>query len=228
MVRRLVEEQQLGLPRQLAGDRQPLAPAARRASPVGCSPSVKPARPAPPRRAPSFSCSSRRSSAQAPRAARALDGRVRVERRVLRHVTDDAGAARRARPGAGSSSPARMRSSVVLPEPFGPTSPMWSPSKMPSESPSNSGAAPKAFESSWQLRRAAQARAASRPATRASLSRRFRRLDPALLAQRLAPRPHPRATTTSTHRQPRPGVARRPSPPRACARARARSFAAPV
>ena len=53
-------------------------------------------------------------------------------------------------PDDGGSRPARIFSSVDLPEPLGPTRPTWSPSKTPSARPSKSGAAPKALESSWQ------------------------------------------------------------------------------
>ncbi len=55
-------------------------------------------------------------------------------------------------PEDGTSSPDRIFRSVDFPDPLGPTTPMWSPSKMPKESPSNKGAAPKAFETSWQER----------------------------------------------------------------------------
>src|SRR5512134_283269 len=53
-------------------------------------------------------------------------------------------------PDEGGSRPARILSSVDLPEPFGPTSPTWSPSNTPSDRSSKSGAAPNALCSSWQ------------------------------------------------------------------------------
>ena len=54
-------------------------------------------------------------------------------------------------PASGASNPARIRSSVDLPEPFGPMSPSLSPSDTESEISSNRGLAPKDFVNDWQL-----------------------------------------------------------------------------
>src|SRR6266404_1895669 len=54
-------------------------------------------------------------------------------------------------PLSGLTSPARIRSSVDLPEPFGPISPMRSPSETVNQIFWNSGLAPKAFEMSCAL-----------------------------------------------------------------------------
>jgi len=82
---------------------------------------------------------------------------LRAGRRTIEHIAIAEGAgherirelidlARAARvPVLGSSRPARIRSSVVFPEPFGPTRPMWSPSNTPKERPSNNGAEPNDF-----------------------------------------------------------------------------------
>src|SRR5215470_18188218 len=48
-------------------------------------------------------------------------------------------------------SPARIRSSVDFPEPFGPISPIRSPSETVNETSSKSGFAPNAFEIFWTL-----------------------------------------------------------------------------
>ena len=85
--------------------------------------------------------SSRSSPASASATARRRSGPG--ERRMLRHV-------RERRPGGGARSCRRpasrgrasTRSSVDLPQPFGPTSPTRSPSWMPNERSANSGAAP--------------------------------------------------------------------------------------
>src|SRR5687768_59 len=53
----------------------------------------------------------------------------------------------------GGSRPASIFNNVDLPDPLGPTRPMWSPSKMPNDSPSNRGAAPNALARSWPERR---------------------------------------------------------------------------
>jgi hypothetical protein len=54
-------------------------------------------------------------------------------------------------PLSGLTSPARIRNKVDLPEPFGPISPMRSPSETVKETFWNRGFAPKAFEMSCAL-----------------------------------------------------------------------------
>src|SRR5512139_3766301 len=108
-------------------------------------------------------------------------------------------------PEVGSSRPARILRSVVLPEPFGPTRPAWSPSKTPSDRPSKSGAAPKALDSSWQETRSSGTGSAARD--QGLLVAAPQALDPDLLAQ--GPAPGADAVRPHEHDRPaRAGVAR--------------------
>ena len=74
------------------------------------------------------------------------DARAGDEPRVLFHVTELQSLAHRTLPLSGCSVPARIRNSVDFPEPFGPITPMRSPSETVNETSSNSGFAPNAFE----------------------------------------------------------------------------------
>ena len=127
VVGRLVEQQHVGGAGELAGDGEPLQPAAgerldRRVRVDEAGAAERLGDPS----AASASCS---STSPATRLAHdLLGGRRRREARVLRHVADARQAAERAGAASGSSSPARIRSSVDLPEPFGPTTPRRSPS----------------------------------------------------------------------------------------------------
>src|SRR5689334_11924710 len=85
-------------------------------------------------------------------------------------------------PADGSSSPPRTRSSVVLPDPFGPTRPTWSPSKIPKDRSSKSGAAPNALVSACALS-SSSATSAGAPAHERLLRRTAQPLDPPLLAE---------------------------------------------
>src|SRR5687767_2781527 len=62
-------------------------------------------------------------------------------------------------PEDGGSRPASIFNKVDLPDPFGPTRPMWSPSKIPKDRPSKSGAAPNALARSCAERRRSAMRA---------------------------------------------------------------------
>src|SRR5512134_841965 len=91
-------------------------------------------------------------------------------------------------PEVASSRPPRILRRVVLPEPFGPTRPAWSPSKTPSDRPSKSGAAPNAFDSPWQETRISGTGSAVRD--QGFLVAALQALDPDLLAQGPAPGAH--------------------------------------
>ena len=55
-------------------------------------------------------------------------------------------------PASGSTFPARISSNVDLPEPFGPTTPIWSPSETVKAMLSNNGLAPYALRSDCPFR----------------------------------------------------------------------------
>ena len=93
-----------------------------------------------------------------------------------------------------------------MPEPFGPTSPTWSPSKMPNERPSKSGAAPKALVSSWPDSRSSGNRGPAL-ADQGFLVAPPQPLDPVLFTKRQAPRSYGHRPQDDDG-QARPGVAR--------------------
>ena len=123
---RLVEQHDLRVGRQRAGERDSLALAARELVRVGAARSARPT---------SSRHSAARSAASAPKPTLARDRQVREQRAVLEDHADaallglDPGAGAghlappiRTLPASGRSKPAISRSSVVLPEPLGPTS----------------------------------------------------------------------------------------------------------
>ncbi len=75
-----------------------------------------------------------------------------LELRFLRDVAETGALAHGNFAGVGIVSPARMRSSVDLPEPFGPIRPMRSPSLTVNEIPRKSVVAPKDLARLWALR----------------------------------------------------------------------------
>ena len=155
VVRGLVEQQDVRAPAPARG-RWPDACASRRRArpPAGPDRRTPPGRAGRPPRSPS----------RRPRKASSARAPVRTSSTVVSRREDgilgdvaDAGAAcgPSGSPCRRCSMPARMLRKVDLPEPFGPMSPTWSPSKRPKESPSNSGWAPKPLVRDSQVRRTA-------------------------------------------------------------------------
>ena len=153
--RRLVEEHQLRVVHQRAGDRQPLLLAAGQL--LGRSSALSPARP----------CSSISSAARP--ATPYSDANVRIcSRAVSRSKNDDAcsctpmrGSSRVARPrrlaehpdlpASGLRSPSMISSVVVLPAPLGPRMPKNSPASTSNETPSTARTSPYVLLSSSTL-----------------------------------------------------------------------------
>ena len=141
MIRRLVQQQQVRLARELPHDRQPLPP------PAGERLDVL-------RRVREPRAIEQDRRAQVPlvivemridRVRHAIDARIAPRRTTSSCGTYPTRSCRRAissPSSACSSSPAKMRSSVDLPDPFAPISPMRSPSSNPSVMPENSSRGP--------------------------------------------------------------------------------------
>ena len=170
---RLVEQQQLGLADQRPGQRRPLGLAARQ----GLGPVVLVAGQARPRRSawPAPGVGDRRRRGRAPRCrARrptAAGGRPGTRPSAAR--------ARGRRPSAPASSPARIRSSVVLPEPDRPSRATNSPAPMSRSMPRRTERSPKSrrrsstatAETGGRAARACQSAVSVRAATAATSAR---------------------------------------------------------
>ena len=138
MVGRLVQQQQVGAARQLAGERDPLFPAARQRPDRCLGGTALPPRPVSDSRASTSSAApSAAPSSTAARTVTSDANRGTCSSRATRSPRW-----RETAPRSVQRRPARTRNSVDFPAPFGPMSPMRSPSETVKLTPSNRGRAP--------------------------------------------------------------------------------------